>query len=142
MTIKEIAKLAGVSTATVSRALNGQPGVLPEKQQYILQLAKDLNYQPNVLAKGLSSKKSYTLGVAISDITNPFYGEIVRGIEEIATPHDYTTVLFSTDYDIDKERRALNFLQSGRIDGLIASVSNYVVDECVSLNNRVFRWFC
>ena len=75
MTIKEIAKLAGVSTATVSRALNGQPGVLPEKQQYILQLAKDLNYQPNVLAKGLSSKKSYTLGVAISDITNPFYGE-------------------------------------------------------------------
>ena len=133
MTIKEIAKLAGVSTATVSRALNGQPGVLPEKQQYILQLAKDLNYQPNVLAKGLSSKKSYTLGVAISDITNPFYGEIVRGIEEIATPHDYTTVLFSTDYDIDKERRALNFLQSGRIDGLIASVSNYVVDECVSL---------
>ena len=56
LTIKEIAKLAGVSTATVSRALNGQPGVLPEKQQYILQLAKDLNYQPNVLAKGLSSK--------------------------------------------------------------------------------------
>ena len=135
MTIKELAQLAGVSTATVSRALNGGAGVNPETQRKILKLAKELDYQPNILAKGLSSQKTYTIGVLVADITNPFYAEVMRGIEDIAIPYNYTPVFFNTDYDVEKERRALAFLRNGRIDGLIASVSNRVVDECASLAN-------
>lgn len=133
MTIKELAKLAGVSTATVSRALNGQPGVHPEKQKRIMELAEELAYKPNLMAKGLSSQKTFTIGVCVADIVNPFYAEVVRGIEEVAEPYDYTVVLFNTDYDVKKERRALEFLKTGRVDGLIASVSMKVIDECISL---------
>lgn len=133
MTIKDIAKLAGVSTATVSRVLNGQSGVNPEKQEAILRIVKEYDYKPNLLAKGFQSQKTYIIGVVIADISNPFYGEVMKGIEEIALSHNYTPAFFNTDYSIEKERRVLDFLRNGRVDGLIASVSNRVVDEISSL---------
>jgi len=135
MTIKELAKIAGVSTATVSRALNDGSGINPETQKKILELAKELNYHPNILAKGLSSQKIFTIGILIPDVTNPFYGDILRGIEDIATAYNYTCVLFNTDYDAERERKALDLFRIGRFDGLIASISNRVIDECVNLSN-------
>lgn len=140
MTIKELAKLAGVSTATVSRAMNGVPGVNPDKQKRILELAAELDYRPNLIAKGFSTQKTFTIGVCVGDIINPFFAEVMKGIEEVAEPYNYTVVFFNTNYDVKKERRALDFLKDGRIDGLIASVSMKVIDECISLAdmNRPF----
>ena len=133
MTIKELAQIAGVSTATVSRALNNNPGINAKTQKRILQLAEELGYEPNLMAKGLSSQRTYTIGVLISDVTNPFYSEILRGIEDIVTQYNYTTAIINTDYDVEKERRALSLLRNGRMDGLIAYVSNRVADECMTL---------
>lgn len=133
MTIKELAKLAGVSTATVSRALNNATGISDETRKRINDLARNLNYQPNLLAKGLTSQRTYTIAVLVPDIANPFYADIIRGIEDIALSYEYTLVLFNTDYDEKKERRALELFKSGRFDGLITSVSNRVIDECITL---------
>ena len=71
----------------------------------------------------------------IPDITDRFYGEVLRGIEELTDANDYSVILFNTDYQGEKERRAISFLREGRIDGLIAYVSNRVIDECISLVN-------
>ncbi len=136
MTIKEIARSAGVSPATVSRALNDDPRVSPDTKKRICAVAQDLDYRPNICAKGLASQKTFTIGYMIPDITDRFYGEVMRGIEEITDTNDYSIILFNTDYQADKERRAINFLREGRIDGLIAYVSNRVIDECISLVNH------
>lgn len=133
MTIKDIAKIAQVSSATVSRALNNDARVNTQTRRHIQQLAADLHYQPNILAKGLASQKTFTIGMLIPDITNPFYAHIMRGIEDIASPYNYCVICFNTDYEADKERRALEFLRGGRVDGMIAYISNRVIDESVAL---------
>ena len=133
MTIKDIAKIAQVSPATVSRALNNDVRVSAKTRKRVQALASDLNYQPNLMAKGLASQKTYTICVLIPDVTNTFYAHIMRGIEDVLTPHNYSTVYINTDYEAEKERRALDFLKSGRVDGIIAYISNRVIDECAML---------
>ena len=136
MTIKEIAKLAGVSTATVSRALNNGDGVSENTKKKILELVEKVDYQPNVLAKGLSEQKTYTIGIAIPDISNIFYADVLKGIEDIAEIYNYTVVFFNTEYNSAKERKVLEFLNNGRIDGLLGYMSNRVIDECQNVVNR------
>lgn len=136
MTLKEIGQVVGVSTATVSRALNDDPRVSEQTKAKIRMVAESLNYRPNFLAKGLVSQKTYTLGFLIPDITDRFYAGVMRGIEDIASQNNYSVIIFNTDYDVEKERRAVNFLRDGRIDGLIAYISNRVTDECIALVNQ------
>ena len=136
MTIKELADLAGVSTATVSRALNNSPGISEKTRKRILDIAEKMDYQPNVIAKGFSKQKSYTIGIAIHDISNNFYSEVLKGAEEVANTHNYTVVFFNTEYNPEKERKVLEFLKSGRIDGLLGYMSNRVLDECIDIARR------
>lgn len=133
MTIKEIAQMVGVSSATVSRALNDDPRVSSETKRRILDVAERMEYRPNFCAKGLVSQKTYTIGMLIPDITDRFYANVMRGIEDVATENNYSVIIFNTDYDAEKERRALRFLKDGRVDGMIAYISNRVIDECISL---------
>ena len=135
MTIKDIAKMAGVSTATVSRALNGGTGVNEDTKKRILQICNDFGYQPNELARGLASQKTYTVGVVVADIINSYWPVVFRGIEDVMSQYGYTIVFFNTDYDAQKEHNALQHLRNGRLDGLIISMSNYVTDECMALVN-------
>ena len=118
-TIKDIAKTAGISYSSVSRALNGLKGVSEHTRQKVKKIAEDLEYTPNAVARGLVQKQTGTLGLILPDITNPFYPEIARGVEERASLAGYNTFLCNTNYDLSKEESYLLNLLEKRVDGII-----------------------
>jgi len=122
ISLKDIALKAGVSAALVSYVLNGKDRknrVRKEKAEQILKIAKDLNYQPNHLAKSLRSGKSYTIGLVIADISNPFFANIARIVENQARHHGYTVIYGSSDEDPVKSMDLINVLINRRVDGFI-----------------------
>lgn len=119
ITIKDIAKMAKVSTATVSRVLNSPDIVSEEKKELINNIMYEMNYQPNALARGLIKKETKTIGVIIPDIDNLFYPAVVRGIEDALGIKDYNVFLCNTDKGIEKEKKYINTLLEKRVDGII-----------------------
>jgi LacI family transcriptional regulator len=119
VTISDIAKEAKVSSATVSRVLNNSGYVKEETKQRILAAIKDMNYTPSAIARSLSKSETNTIGVIVPDITNAYFGEIIKGISEIAESNNLNIILFNTDNYLDKEIRALNLLKEQRIKGII-----------------------
>lgn len=128
-TIKDIAKKAGVSYATVSRALNGRRGVKDDTRELILEVARNMGYQPNAIARGLVLKHTKTLALVIPDITNPFFPEITRGVEDTASLQGYSVFLCNSHWDAKKEKLYLNTLQEKRVDGIILHTSNNVEED-------------
>ncbi|MDY7029535.1 MAG: LacI family DNA-binding transcriptional regulator, partial [Spirochaetota bacterium] len=124
-TIKDIAHSAQVSYATVSRALNNKYGVNPKTRDRILKIAKDLNYSPNAIARGLVSKKSFTIGLILPDITNPYFPEIAAGIEEAANARSYSVFLCNTNNNEKRERWYLNLLSQRRVDGILMAPTGH-----------------
>jgi len=121
--MEEVAKRAGVSIATVSRVLNNNGKVNDATRARILKAIRDLKYQPSRVAKRLRSKSvsSNLLGVLIPDIQNPFYVEVLEGIEEVAYNNNYALIMCNFGQDEKKEKLYLEILQSEAIDGLIAA---------------------
>ena len=120
-TIKDIARVARVSPTAVSMALNDRPRISPQTRKRILRIAKELNYQPNFVARSLVMKRSHTLGVIITTILNPFYPELAKGIEDKALELGYNIILCSTNYDLKLEKYYINILRSKGVDGIIFS---------------------
>ncbi|WP_003542236.1 LacI family DNA-binding transcriptional regulator [Desulfotomaculum nigrificans] len=118
-TIKDVAKLAGVSVSTVSRALNGSGYVDRTTEERVMAAVKQLNYKPNQIARGLISKKTKTFGLILPDISNPFFPEMARGAEDEASKHGYNIILCNSDWQIEKEKMHLNLLQQKCVDGII-----------------------
>ncbi len=119
----DIAKLAKVSSTTVSHVINETRLVLPETKKRVKDAMKKLNYQPNLLARGLATGKTHTIGLVISDIKNPFYPELIQGVEELAVKNDYNVFLCNTDYDIEKGLKSIGALIRKKIDGIIVASS-------------------
>ncbi len=119
LTIKDVAKIAGVSASTVSNALSGERHVNKETKKKIFDAVKKYRYTPNIIARGLSKKKTGIIGIIIPDINNPFYAEVVRGIDEEAKRRDYLPLVVSTYYDDDVEIAQINKLGSLFVDGYI-----------------------
>jgi DNA-binding LacI/PurR family transcriptional regulator len=121
--MNEVAKRAGVSIATVSRVLNNSDSVNETTRLKILKAIKELKYQPSRVAKRLRSKSvsSKLLGVLLPDIQNPFYVDVIRGIEDIAYKNNYAIIMCNYGQDEKKEIMYLDILQSESIDGLIAA---------------------
>jgi len=119
----DIAKLAKVSPTTVSHVINETRFVMPETKRRVLEAIKRLKYQPNLLARSLATGKTHTIGLVISDIRNPFYPELVQGVEELAVKNDYNVFLCNTDYDIEKGLRSIGALIKRKIDGIIVASS-------------------
>lgn len=119
VTINDIAKAAGVSRATVSRVLNDSGYVKDETRQKILKAIKELNYTPSAIARSLSTSKTNTIGVIVPEINNPFFGEIIKGISQIADEHNLNIILCDTDENMEKELKALKLLKEQRIQGII-----------------------
>jgi LacI family transcriptional regulator len=120
--LKDIAQKAGVSTALVSYVLNGkekESRVGQEIAVKIRQIAAELNYQPNHLAKSLRSGKTHTIGLIIADISNPFFANIARVVEDEAKHNGYTVIIGSSDENADKSRDLLNVLINRQVDGFI-----------------------
>jgi LacI family transcriptional regulator len=119
ITIYDVAREASVSMATVSRVVNGNPNVKPTTRKKVLEVIDRLNYRPNAVARGLASKKTTTVGVVIPDISNIFYAELARGIEDIATMYKYNIILSNSDQNIEKEFRLLNTMLGKQVDGIV-----------------------
>ena len=119
ITISDIAKKANVSSATVSRVLNSSGYVKDETKKRIQDVIKEMNYTPSAIARSLSKSETNTIGVIVPDITNSYFGEIIKGISEIAEKNNLNIILFNTDNYLEKEIRALNVLKEQRIKGII-----------------------
>lgn len=113
----DIAKHAGVSTATVSRVMNNMEGVSPELRDKVMKVVEELNYQPNLTAKGLKMQKSYNIAYLIPDVTNPYYTEIYRGINLMAVRYGYICTLIEASDD-----SWFNNVLMQRFDGVICAV--------------------
>ena len=123
MNIKDIAKIAGVSTATVSRAINNSDSVTRETKQRIQKIIEETGYIPNLVGRNLRQAKSNKLLAIIPDISNSFYTEIIRGINDVSDALGYD-LLISTSYFSEKaERKALELLSTKQVDGVISFVS-------------------
>ncbi len=118
-TSQDVAERAGVSIATVSRVLNDLPHVSPRIRKRVWRAIKELDYQPNRTAQRLRAKQSRVLGLIISDIQNPFFTAIVRGIEDVAYKHGYSVILCNSDENLEKERLYLNVMRAEAVAGVI-----------------------
>lgn len=119
ITIKEIAKLSGVSEATVSRVINNSAPVNEETRKRIEQIIKDNNFTPNAVARGLSKKQTNTIGVLIPDISNPFFCEVIKGISSVAAENGLNIILCDTNENQQKEIDFLNNLKQEQLKGII-----------------------
>ncbi len=120
-TLKDVADLAAVSEATVSRVLNNNPKVAEELRSRVLEAVRSLGYQPNRAARRLRASSSDVLGLIISDIENPFFISVVRGVEDTAYAHQMSVVLCNTDEDPAKQQMYLQVMQAEQVAGLIIS---------------------
>jgi LacI family transcriptional regulator len=120
-TIRDVAKLAGVSTATVSHVINDSHVVRPETRQQVLAAIKRLNYRPSAIARSLTTSVTRSIGVIVADIANPFLGAIVRGIEDRLEAHGYNLIVCNTDEQASREARYLELLLARRVDGMIVA---------------------
>jgi len=118
-TLADIARAAGVSMMTVSRAINHKPGLSDELRQQILKIADEIGFQPNQVARGLATRQTFTIGLVVPDITLPFFSYIARGVEDVCYEYGYHVMLINTTEELERERAALNALMQQDIDGAI-----------------------
>lgn len=119
MKMSDVAKLANVSTATVSRVLRKPDKVSKETRQKVLEAIQALNYQPNMVARQFRTKETKTVLVVIPDVTSPFFSEVLRGIEHTALESGYRVILGDTENDINREHEYIELLLQQQADGAI-----------------------
>lgn len=129
ITIYDVAREAGVSMATVSRVVNGNPNVKPSTRKKVSEVIERLDYRPNAVARGLASKKTTTVGVIIPNVTDLFYSSLARGIDDIASMYKYNIILANSDENREKEVQVLNTLLAKQVDGIIFMGST--IDEAI-----------
>lgn len=123
MSLEEVAKRAGVSTATVSRVLNNLEIVRPSTKARVLKAIAELNYQPNLHARTLAGGRSNTIGMIASNLENPFFFDVFRSLEARARLHGYEVVVAHTDYDPERLVRSVRLMIGRRVAGLAVVVS-------------------
>ncbi len=119
--IKDIAKEVGTSIATVSRALNNKEGVSDDMRKRVLLKAKELGYIANGLARGMKTSKTFTVGVLISDIKNPYFSEVISSMERVLYAKKYNLIICNVGENSTKEREYLELLVSKSVDGLLVA---------------------
>jgi LacI family transcriptional regulator len=138
VTIKDIARMANVSHTTVSRALNNKSRIRKETKERILSIARELNYQPNFIARSLVMKRTKTLGLVITTIANPFYNELAQGIEATARSLGYNIIFCSTQSDLPTEKQHIEILRSKGVDGIVLTSAHIGDPNIVGLAEEEF----
>jgi LacI family transcriptional regulator len=123
-TIKDVADRAGVSKTTVSHVINDSRFVEEDTRQRVLRAIRELHYRPNAVARSLTTKRTNTVGVVISDSSNPFFGELIVSIEEILRPQNYALIICNTNETLEYEAHYLNLLLKQRVDGIISAATS------------------
>jgi len=121
--IKQVAREAGVSTATVSRVLNGTGYASEEARKRVMEAIERLNYRPSAIARSLKQDKTYTIGILVPDISNPYFMQISKGIEDVVHGEGYHLIFASTDEHPDKEAHLLNLFSEQRADVVVLAAS-------------------
>jgi DNA-binding LacI/PurR family transcriptional regulator len=135
-TIVDVAREAAVSPKTVSRVIRGDGYVSKETLERVQEVIARLGYRPNRAARSLVSNRSGVIGVVIPDINNPFFSEVVRGIEDTAIQRDYNVLLFSTDSHPERERAAYRYLEENGVDGIIIDLPLIPISELETILHR------
>lgn len=140
VTVKDVAKRANVSIASVSRVINNNYTVSPEVKNAVVQAIKDLNFKINMNARNLKNKHSHMIGIVVADISNPYFMTIAKGVESIVGPKGYTMVFASTDEDPKKEDEILRTFSEYRLDGIVLATCgndskriNEIIDNGISV---------
>jgi len=129
VTIKDVARRAGVSVTTVSRVLNNSPHpISPETRRKVLEAVAELGFCPNAAARSLQLNETRTIGLMLPDVANPYYSGIVRGIEDVAHQEGYTVILCNTDRSRERTLEYLRVLREKRVDGVIFMGGGVVED--------------
>ncbi|WP_110928164.1 LacI family DNA-binding transcriptional regulator [Bacillus massiliglaciei] len=123
-TIRDVAKRAGVSVATVSRALNDKGYVHDDTRKLINEAIQQLNYRPNEVARSLYNKKSRLIGLLLPDIRNPFFPELARGAEDEMQAHDYRVMIGNADEKPEKESEYIHTFEQHHVIGILSATSN------------------
>lgn len=123
-TIKDVARMAGVSTTTVSHVINKTRFVAEATQKKVLAAVDELNYAPSAVARSLKCNTTRTIGMLVTKSTNPFFAEVVHGVEEHCYGQGYTLILCNTEGNLDKQRDYLRMLAEKRVDGLLVMCSD------------------
>ncbi len=118
-TIKDVANIANVSITTVSRVFNGSEGVSAKTRRRVLKVIKELGYSPSAMASGLKTRLSKSIGIAVPDTMGDFYGEVINGIESVATENEYNLVISLNHHIVREELSAVNFFKAKKVDGAI-----------------------
>jgi LacI family transcriptional regulator len=136
ITIRQIAKAAGVSLSTTSRALNGKIDVSEETRKKVLETAKKLGYLPNRSAVSLKKQKTYTIGVVVEDNSNPFWSEVLKGIENAARKEGYHVIFTNTNRNYQNEVENIKLLLERRVDGFLIVPNQEKYDDLQELKER------
>ncbi len=139
-TIRDVAELAEVHPSTVSRVINGDSRISEKTKNKVFLVIKKLGYTPNAIARGLKTKRTYTLGMLIPDITNPFFAELARGVEDAANKNSFNIILCNTDDKLKKERTYLEILRQKRVDGLILGTAHIRDKSILELEKKKFPY--
>jgi DNA-binding LacI/PurR family transcriptional regulator len=133
VTLDDVALAAGVSTATVSRVINNFPRVADTTRRSVLDAIERLHYTPNFAGRMLATQRAHTLGLIITDITNPFYPAVVRGVEAAALHHGFSVLLYDTAENQKREAQALQLLRERQVDGLVICSSRLGISRLEQL---------
>jgi len=136
-TIKDVARLAGVSVASVSRVLNNGPKVSKKTIENVLKVVKDLNYTPNANARALVTQKSTTLGVVIPDLIDPFFASLAHGVEQVARKKNRQLLLSTGLVSAETEMQAINLLIERRCDVMVVHSKKLSDEALIELANKV-----
>jgi len=123
ITIKDIARILGISPSTVSRALKDHPDISPKTKQLVQTFAEKVNYRPNALALSLRSSKTNTIGIVIPEIVHHFFSSVISGIEDVAYGRGYNAIICQTNENYQREVIDLQALIDNRVDGILVSMS-------------------
>ncbi|MBN1304697.1 MAG: LacI family DNA-binding transcriptional regulator [Anaerolineales bacterium] len=133
VTIKDVARKAGVSSATVSRVLTGKPHVRNTLIDRVMKAVEELHYRPSRVARSLREQKSHIIGLIISDIMNPFFTSLVRAVEDFASQEGYTVFLCNSDENVEKEEQYISVLAGENIAGLLITPAKEQCCSCKAL---------
>ena len=131
-TIVEVAKRAGVSTATVSNVIRGTRRVSEARKERVQAAIRDLNYSPNEIARSLKVRQTRMIAMVLPDITNPFFPEMIRGAEDAAFARGYFLLTANTDEQTGRERRIITALRSYRVDGILLATTQGLQEDDTS----------